>query len=437
LFSDDSGIHRFYFSTGRRPGSLNDSRKEHRFFYGWVVVAIGFLCLLATFGIRASFGAYVASWETEFAIGRTQVTLISVLSMITFVVFQPLMGRLIDRRGTRLVLNMSMLLTGGGLILASLATGLWQLVLLYSLIASIGMAGGSTVTVSAVVTQWFVEKRGTVMGLVLSGMAVGQLFVGPASVMLIDSYGWRLALKVFGIAVLLIVVPLCYFLFRSRPEEMGLAPYGAAEKIVADTDTGVPAPHLPLNHKFSVFRSRIFWLLAIPYFVCGFTDMGLISTHFIPYAEGQGYSAALIAVAFGSIAIFSFAGTIGAGFLSDRLNRPKFLRMIYWSRALIFLLLLTIFNNPVGLFIFAAIFGLTERASVPPTSSLCAHHFNDLSIGVVFGYVSISHHLGGALGSFIPGALFDLTGSYTIIFAISIGLLIGSGLLVSRIAKFA
>jgi len=414
---------------------LNASQNEHRFFYGWIVVAIGFLCLLATFGIRSSFGAYVASWETEFAIGRTQVTLISVISMITFVIFQPLMGRLIDCRGTRLVLNLSMLLTGGGLLLASMATGLWQLVLLYSLVASIGMAGGSTVTVQAVVTHWFVEKRGTVMGLVLSGMAAGQLVVGPASVMLIDSYGWRPALKVFGIAVLVIIVPLCYFLFRSRPEAMGLAPYGAKEEMAVETEAESLEQPLPSEQKYSIFKSRFFWLLTTPYFVCGFTDTGLINTHFIPFAEGQGYSAALIAVVYGSIAIFSFAGTIGAGFLSDRLNRPRFLCIIYWSRAFIFLLLLTVLNNPVGLFLFAVIFGLTERASVPPTGSLCAHHFNALSIGMVFGYVSISHHLGSAFGSFIPGVLFDLTGSYNLIFAISIGLLFISGLLVSRIAE--
>ena len=117
--------------------------------------------------------------------------------------------------------------------------------------------------------------------------------------------------------------------------------------------------------------------------------------------------------------------------LSDRFNRARLLMFIYWMRAIIFLLLFTFLDNPAGLIIFAVIYGLTERATIAPTSSLCAHHFKDLSVGMVFGYVSIGHHLGGTLGSYIPGFFYDLTGSYVISLLIFIALLAGSGLIVS------
>ncbi|MDY6825605.1 MAG: MFS transporter [Bacillota bacterium] len=413
-------------------------QKENRLYYGWIVMGVSFVCLLATFGMRSAFGAYVASWEEEFLIGRTQVSLISVLSMVTFIIFQPVMGRMIDRYGSRLVLTVSIFMTGTGIILSSLSSSIWQLIILYSLIASIGMAGGSTVTVTAVVAQWFVKKRGTVMGLVLSGMSFGQFIMGPASVLLIDNFDWRFAMRVIGILILVIVTPLCFFLVRSKPQDMGLKPYGAVEDVRSEKKNKTEpvenvSGEILKGFGMSIFRNRIFWLLTIPYFVCGFTDVGLVSTHFIPFAEGKGYASFLIAAVFGTIAIFNIFGTVGAGFLSDKLNRAALLRFVYWLRAIIFILLITVFNNAVGLFLFAAIFGLTERATIAPTSSLCAHHFDDLSLGVVFGYVSISHHLGGALGSLIPGALFDITGSYNIAFILAVIMLLAGGLLVARV----
>lgn len=160
----------------------------------------------------------------------------------------------------------------------------------------------------------------------------------------------------------------------------------------------------------------------------------MISTHFIPYAEGKSFSVALIAAAFGTIAAFNILGTVGTGFLSDRLDRGKILATIYWSRAIVFILLLTLFDNPTGLILFAIIYGLAERAAAAPTSSLCAHHFKDMSIGLILGYVSISHNIGSTAGSYIPGVLFDLTGSYVSSFVISIVMLFASGLIVLKIA---
>lgn len=411
---------------------MNRPKKDPTFFYGWIVVAISFVCLCVSFGIRSAIGAFVASWEGAFLAGRSQVTLVSVLCYITFIVFQPAIGRATDRLGARFVLTASALLTGGGLLLSSLAGEFWQLIFTYGLIASIGMVGASPVTATTVVARWFEKRQGAVLGLVLSGMSVGQMVMGPLCIFLIDHYDWRFALSVLGLGILL-VGPLCYFFLKSRPEDMGLRPYGA-EGENPGMEAGPALQRTAAASHFSVFRSRIFLCLAIPYFVCGFTDVGFVSTHFIPYAEGRGYSAALIAAAYGLIAAFNIAGTIGAGALSDRFNRARLLAAVYWLRAAIFLLLLTLLDNPAGLLLFAVIYGLTERATIAPTSSLCAHHFKEISVGMVFGYVSIAHHLGGTLGSYIPGFFYDLTGSYVISVIIMSVLLAGSGLMVSRVA---
>ena len=159
------------------PMGKNSQRNNLPFFYGWVVLGLSFLSLFATFGIRASFGAYVTSWEEEFVITRTTVTFISMLSLVIYALCQPIMGRMADRFGARLTITISLLLVGGGLFLSSMAQELWQLAFLYGVVAAVGLAGSSNVTATALVAHWFVEKRGLAMGLILSGMAVGQLVV--------------------------------------------------------------------------------------------------------------------------------------------------------------------------------------------------------------------------------------------------------------------
>lgn len=413
--------------------TLKAGQKKLPFHYGWIVLSLSFLGLFATFGIRASFGAYVTSWEEEFVISRTVVAVISTLSFITFAVFQPLAGRLSDRFGTRIVLTGSLFLVGISLVMSAMATQLWQLIILYGVIGSIGLAGGSNVTATAILTRWFVANRGLAVGLAISGMAVGQLVLAPVSLYLIANYDWRFSLTAIGLAIIFIIAPLCSAFIRSKPEDMSLKPYGDIEESKKEEINPVSNQGTAVNASiFAVMKERTFWALTLPYFVCGFTDIGLIGTHFIPFAEGRGFSLAIIATAFSIIAIANIIGTIGTGYLSDRLNRSKLLAAIYGIRGVIFVLLLTA-ESPVALIIFALVYGLTEMASIAPTSSLCAHLFNQYSIGAVFGFVSVSHQLGAAFGSLVPGILYDLSGSYGISIAISIALLWGSGLLVMKV----
>ncbi|MFA7467994.1 MAG: MFS transporter [Desulfotomaculaceae bacterium] len=407
---------------------LLERLKQLPFFYGWVVLGLSFLGLFATFGIRASFGAYVIPWEQEFATSRTTVTFISTLSLITYAAFQPIAGKLSDRYGTRLILAVSLFLAGTALVLASVANQLWQLVLLYGIVASIGLAGASNVTASAIVAHWFVEKRGLAMGLVLSGMAVGQLVVTPVSLYLIANYDWRLSMFVISL-IILIILPVCYMFVRSKPEDIGLRPYGEKDEAVAEQASSSSVGKINSDSIFAVMKERAFWLLTIPYFICGFTDVGLIGTHFIPFAEEKDFPIIIIGTVMAIIASFNIVGTIGTGYLSDRLNRSKLLATIYWIRGVMFILVITA-ESPAALYVFAVLYGATEMASIAPTSSLCAHLFKQYSIGAVFGFVSVSHQLGAAVGSLVPGVLYDLTGSYSIVFIMSIILLWGSGLLV-------
>lgn len=402
------------------------------FFYGWVVLAASFLALFASFGIRVSFGSYITSWEHEFGISRTLVTSISFLSFITLAIAQPLSGKLNDRYGARTVLTLSMLLVGVSLLLCAVANQLWQLTILYGVLVSLGLTGGSNITVAAVITRWFTSNRGLAIGLSLSGMAVGQLAVVPLSLYLISTYGWRHTIGTIGIFVLIIFMPLMLIFMRSRPEDIGLQPYGEVSGAPAQEKTTVPHTKGDGESIWSLLRQRIFWQITIPYFICGFTDIGLMNTHYIPLTQGKGISVGIIAGTFSLIAVANIFGTVATGHLADRWNRSALLAVIYGVRGVSFLLLLAA-DRPWLLAVFALIYGISEMASIAPVSSLCAHVFRTKSIGVVFGLVSVSHQLGGAIGSLVPGIIFDATGSYTPVFLLAILLLGASALIASRV----
>lgn len=399
-------------------------------------MGLSFLGLFSSLGIRISFGAYVTSWENEFALSRTFVSLVSMISLVTYGVSQPFTGKMNDRFGARAVLTVSLLLIGLALVLSSFATNIWQLAFLYGVIGSVGFSGASNVTATAVAARWFVKKRGLAMGIVLSGMATGQLLLVPLSLYMITMYSWRTAMLVFGLVIGLGFTLLCYLFIRSKPSDVGLSPYGEIELPEKRPDRAETAkskhPAEKTESIFTILKIRMFWILTVPYFICGFTDMGLIATHLIPFAEGKGFSVAFVSLLFSIIAVFNIAGTIGSGHLSDRFDRGKLLAIIYAVRGLTFLLLLNSGSN-VSLVMFAVLYGISEMASIAPTSSLCAHLFGRHSIGAIFGFISVSHQIGAAVGSFIPSLFYDFTGSYTPIIVISVALLLLSSLIMLKV----
>ncbi len=397
--------------------------------YAWVILIILFLGLLASFGARSSFGAYVNPWESDFSVSRTIVTSISTLSFIVYAIAQPLTGKLHDSLGGRIVPSVSIILVGLCFLLSSMANQIWQLFILYGVVLSLGVAGSSNVIVTAILSNWFKEKRGFALGLAVSGMAVGQLIIVPASLFLIESYSWRISLRIIGIIILVAIVPLMVIFVRSRPEELGLRPYGdnSKENDSPEINKQVTAPQTNTS-LFSVIKLKSFWQLAIVNFICGFTDVGIIGTHLIPYTQGKNFNTATVAATLSTIAAFNIIGAIATGHFSDRYNRSRQLGIIYAARAITFIFLLSIKSSWL-LIPFAVFYGSTEMATIAPINSLAVNLFEKYSIGTIVGFISLSHQLGGALGSWIPGLIYDISESYVIVFVLSAVLLIAVSLI--------
>jgi MFS family permease len=393
--------------------------------YAWIVLIVTFLGLLAVQGIRLSFGAFILPWQNEFSADRGSISLISSISFIVYGASLPVFGKLVDRFGVRNVFAASALITGMSMVAACFAASTWQLAIIYGLIASVGFGGASGVVASVAITNWFAEKRGFALGILEAGFGAGQMIVVPASLFLIQFFGWKSTVVYMGILLVAIIFPILVLFLRSKPEDKGIAAYGGKEADHSgNSDISRAAP---LN-MMQIMRMREFWFLMIPYFICGFTTTGLMDTHLIPFCQGMGFSDQITGIAVSLLAAFNIVGCLLSGKLADRFSCTKMLGILYGVRALAMIILILTFH-PSWLLFFSILFGLVDFATVAPTTLVATSYFERYSVGLMLGYLTLSHQVGSALGSYVPGLIFSFTGSYLIPFYCAVVLLVAASIL--------
>lgn len=389
--------------------------------YAWVIVSITFLTLLAVQGVRLSFGAFIEPWEQDFSMDRGTVSLISTLSFIIYGVSQPIAGKLIDRWGARMILSVSTFLVGICIFLTAFIQYSWQLFILYGLI-SVGVGGASNVAATVVVTNWFNEKRGFAFGLMEAGFGAGQMLLVPGSLMLIHWLDWKSTVIILGAFLVIVVFPTVGLFLRNRPQEKGMTPLGGSEKEEGAADENKPFASFSI---WTAFRMRKFWLLILPFAICGFTTTGLMDTHLIPIAHDHGFSTTVTSAAVSILAGFNIIGILISGVVADHWSSRKMLFILYAVRAISIGILL-FSHNTVLLLIFAVLFGLVDFATVAPTQLLATKYFKNYSVGLILGWLFLSHQIGSALGAYLPGLFYSETGNYSPSFYLSLVLLAGA-----------
>ncbi|MBR7794777.1 MFS transporter [Agaribacter marinus] len=396
-----------------------------KFHYGWIIVFVTFLTFLAVQGVRLSFGAFVEPWESEFSMDRGTISLISTLSFIVYGLSQPIIGRLVDKLGARIILSFSTFLVGISILLTSFVHHPWQLFFLYGIMVSLGVGGASNVAATVVVTNWFNEKRGLAFGIMEAGFGAGQMFLVPGSLMLIHWFNWKMTVIILGAFLIFVVFPIVLLILRNHPKEKGLSPIGG-EVIEEDIDA-----KKALNTNLSiwqVFLKREFWFLILPFAICGFTTTGLMDTHLIPFSHDHGFSTSVTSAAISILAGFNILGILISGVVADRWSSRKMLFFLYVVRAISICILLYSHNSGL-LIVFAVLFGLVDFATVAPTQLLATQYFKEYSIGFILGWLFLSHQIGSALGAYLPGLFYSETGSYNISFYLSIVILVGAAIL--------
>ena len=233
----------------------------------------------------------------------------------------------------------------------------------------------------------------------------------PIALATIPEVGWRAAM--LGAAVLLTVgvAPILWRYLRDRPEDVGQLPIGGPLPPAQIAGDGTGAGRGDVEGARGLLRSRAFWGLGIPFFVCGITTTGLIDTHLIPLAQDRGIGAATTGLAVALLAAANVTGILASGPLADRVDNRLLLFGLYATRGLSLLALLT-FADARALILFAILFGLVDFSTVAPTQWLAARYVSPRTVGLAFGCLNGIHQLGSALGAWIPGLVHDATGSY-------------------------
>ena len=365
--------------------------------FGWLVVAICFAALMAVYATRSSIGLMMTFWEVEPGWPRDLASNAGALALFLMAIVSPFAGNLIDRFGPRTVCAGGLLFVAVGILATSAATEEWQLIAFYGGLIGIGSGAIAMPMVSAAVARYFVARaRAGERDRILRGHR-------------------RPARRVAGAGGVGHRPGLARHLYRPRGADAGdrsdrLAGFAPSPRVSEISDSQTLAP--TGERLRYVLSSGTFWLLAIGFLICGFSTAGVIEVHLLPYAEFCGFAPIEGATAYGVHGGFNMIGVVLAGFLSDRLHRPRLLASIYFVRVLLFVLLTQIAGSLPLLFVFAALYGFLNFAAMPVIAHIIASRMGVGVIGLAMGLIFGGHWLGAAIGAYLGGAFYTLWARY-------------------------
>lgn len=383
-------------------------------FYGWRIVGMAFAIYIISYGMSNVFGVFLKPLQLEFGWSRGMTSTAYSINQIMFGLFALISGFLSDKYGVRKVLLISGVIYGIGLMLISKTSNIWHLYLFYGVIAGMGY-GSLTVPSVAAVTRWFEKKRGIAVGITQSGLGGGTLILSPLAAYLIYRYSWRGSYIVFGLITLAVLIPASLF-FKDKPSDLGLRAYGAGEGARANSR------HAPekLNRLpgREAARTRPFWFLNIIH--C--TDClchSIVLVHIVAYLTDIGFSPVTAATVLGAAGSAAAAGTIISGALADKIGgRNALLTALVCQATMVFLLLIA--RDLWLMYVIAILLGIGLGGLVTPYPVLTREYFSEAAAGTIYGFLLTSATVGMALGGYLGGYLFDVTGNYRSAFMVSL-----------------
>ena len=382
----------------------------------WLIVAAGLVFALI-FGVRQSQVLFIGPINTETGLGIAAISLAFAWAQMMWGVTQPLAGALADKYGSGRVIASGGVLVVIGTVLTPYANSTLMLILLIGVVAAggAGMAGLG-VLLSAVGRALPPEKRGLANGIVNAGGSFGQFAVVPLAQFLSGGLGWQAAMTVVGMLALA-VVPLAFVLRgKSVAAAVGNAGAGAAaEKTMGQAVRDAT-------------RDSSFLLLTAGFFVCGF-HVAFLITHLPGVVASCKLPAEVAAWSISLIGLFNIFGSFTAGWAIGRWRMKSVLSVLYAARGLAVLWFLAAPKTTTTFMIFSVVMGFTFLATVPPTVGLVAKLHGMRFMATLFGIVMLSHQVGGFLGAWLGGVLFERTGSYDWMWYIDIMLAVAAALI--------
>lgn len=406
--------------------------------YGWVVVAVTFLTMLVTAAAVGAPGVLIVPLEKEFGWETRDIAIAFSIRLLLFGLMGPFAAAFMNYFGVRRVVCVALALIVGGLFASLAMTEIWQLIMLWGVVVGFGTGLTAMVLGATVAARWFTERRGLVLGMLTASSATGQLAFMPLMASLSETYGWRTAVMLIC-ALLTVAVIAVFFLMRDRPADVGLPAYGEKDVIPTPRVTGglLTLVTMPLLALKEASGSSTFWVLFATFFVCGASTNGLVGTHFVALCGDYGLAAVGAASVLAMMGFFDFFGTIGSGWLSDRVDNRWLLFWYYGLRGLSLLYLPYSDFSFYGLSLFAMFYGLDWIATVPPTVKLATDRFGREKAGLIFGWVFAGHQLGAASAAYGGGFSRTEYQTYMPAFMVAGILCLIAALLVLTISKHA
>lgn len=397
-----------------------DTLPKFQLFYGWYVLAASFVILFFNSGARLLIGVMFKPMIAEFAWNRGMISMAFFINMAVYALSLIIVGRLYDRYGPKWVIIISTVFLSAGFMSTSVINSLGQFFITYGVISAIGMGGTSVPLISVLASKWFEKGRGLAISLALSGNCFGQFALVPLFTIIVLRYGWRPSYFFIGAIMFVVNVLLSLLVIKGDPEDLGQKPLGHQKKM--DLDKGGDDRIFPGDEPQDLglraaMRTYSFWLFLIVMFVCGSGDF-LMSTHFIPFVTDYGISSTTAGNMLAWYGLVGLAGILIAGRASDLIGNKTPISLIFVLRFFLFVLALK-YQNLFSFYIFALAFGLTFLVTAPLTPTLIGRLYGLSHVGLLTGFITTIHHLGGGFWAYVAGSIFDQMGSYRLVFILS------------------
>lgn len=376
-----------------------------------VIVICGCAIAVLAFGPRSALGLFLTPMSTENGWGRDVFGFAFAIQNLLWGIGQPFAGAVADRFGIVRVMTVGALLYAAGLALMAYSTSAVQLDLTAGLLIGLGLSGSSfNLVISAFGKLLPPEWRSLSFGAGTAAGSFGQFLFSPLAVALDGAFGWQTTLVLFGAAMLL-VVPLSVALASPRSGPSVATPLAPAPDVA-------PAQSLK-SAMAEAFGHRSYVLLVLGFFTCGF-QLAFITVHMPAYLMDRGLSAEVGGWTLAVIGLFNIFGSLASGWAAGRMPKRWLLVANYFTRAIAIAVFVSMPASPAATLVFGAVMGLLWLSTVPPTSGLVLLMFGTRWFATLFGFAFFSHQVGGFLGVWIGGIAFERTGSYDVVWWLSV-----------------
>lgn len=407
---------------------------RQKLFYGWVIVLITGVSMVLIYGIRHSFSVFFAPILSEFGWSRGNVSIMLSLNIFFYGFMAPLAGFLVDRWPARKMMPLGILVLGLATAGCALADRLIHFYLLFGILVPLGSAFSGWPFLAPTLMQWFQRRRGLVLGLGMVGSGLSfafTLFIEFS----IQLAGWRHSFLILGALLVCLLLPLHYFFYFYRPSDKGLRAYGAdGEKGTDLSQGGKSVTGYPKIREWTlreILRTRQLWLLVSSYALFWGVSGYMVMAHQVKFAQDVGFSSMFSVSVFAVFGVTLFLGQL-SGFLSDWMGREKTVTAasVLSLCALLVLLSIRDASRPWLFYLYSLLFGYGCGLFTPAIQAAAADIFLGRYFGMVIGLLLTGMGVGGILGPWLGGYLFDITGNYRSAFILCMGSIILACLLI-------